>query len=575
MKKTLNINLNGRVFNIDEDAYRLLENYLNNLKNYFSKEEGGAEIEADIETRIGELFANKIDSGYGVIEIADVEKTIAQIGNPSDFDETAEEKSAYQSFNTTQTQNQQQSSQTKKRFFRDTDNKMLGGVCAGIAAYFGWDVTVVRVVVVLLTLFSRLSLVVAYLIVWLAAPEAHTAEQKLQMRGEPVNLENIGKTVAAQANNFAAQTNNAINQVQNRGCASTFLKVCLIILGIIVGMPILTVSIGIVIAAIAGVFGVGTGVLGGLLPWSPDTFLFVQHPSIATVGFSLLIGIPLVALLYWICQKLFHWEKVHTSIKVIWLIVWFASIIMLLFAGWKADWSKFKNGSDWNIGFGNFGFNTINGNGNITTQTLDLTQTLTSLDISGGLNINVKNDSTLSQTAKITTDANILQKIGMEFQNGNLILKNKNNATLHPSQNITLAINPKNLENIKVSDDVNLNFMQKLSVKNLKFRLHDASKLQISEIQADNLNFVVSDASNVNIAGQARFANYEVSDASKISNENLVTDSVRLAVTDASKVAVYAVKYIGGKVSGVSHASIKGNPARYELETESVSSIEK
>lgn len=85
MKKTLTINLGGIVYHIDDDAYRLLDNYLSNLKHYFRKQEGAEEIVDDIEMRIAELFAEKVTEGKQVITVSDVEEIIARVGKPEDF----------------------------------------------------------------------------------------------------------------------------------------------------------------------------------------------------------------------------------------------------------------------------------------------------------------------------------------------------------------------------------------------------------------------------------------------------------------------------------------------------------
>ncbi len=94
MKKTLTVNLGGTVFNIDDDAYRLLDNYLSNLKMHFRKEAGADEIVDDIERRISELFAEKLSAGSQVITIADVEEVIARMGKPEDMEAEGESASA-------------------------------------------------------------------------------------------------------------------------------------------------------------------------------------------------------------------------------------------------------------------------------------------------------------------------------------------------------------------------------------------------------------------------------------------------------------------------------------------------
>ncbi|MDR0796093.1 MAG: PspC domain-containing protein, partial [Tannerella sp.] len=141
MKKTLNVNLNGRVFTIDEDAYNLLDNYLNSLRSYFRKEEGASEIITDFEARIEELFREKTRLGYEVITLENVEEVIARVGKPADFeekDEQDEERAAAS-----------EPAKGKKRFYRNMDDKLIGGVCSGIAAYFGWNVVAIRILFII------------------------------------------------------------------------------------------------------------------------------------------------------------------------------------------------------------------------------------------------------------------------------------------------------------------------------------------------------------------------------------------------------------------------------------------
>ena len=137
MKKTFNINLGGIVFHIDEDAYELLDKYLSNLRIHFSKEEGGEEIVHDMELRISELFSERLNERNQVITLNDVEEIIAQMGKPEEFsEETTQDTSSYS----------ESKEKGVKRLFRDPDNKVLGGVCSGIAAYFGWDVIILRII---------------------------------------------------------------------------------------------------------------------------------------------------------------------------------------------------------------------------------------------------------------------------------------------------------------------------------------------------------------------------------------------------------------------------------------------
>ena len=180
MNKTININLSGIIYHLDEGAYENFNLYLNAIKDRLSHEEGGAEIVADIESRIAEIFSMRLSEGKRqVVTQEDVDFIISTLGRPEDFAEAAEETE------TTQTE-------AKRRFFRNPDETVIGGVCSGIAAYFNIDVVWIRVLFLVLLFFTGIGFI-TYIILWAAIPEARTTAQKLQMRGEPVNLGNIEK----------------------------------------------------------------------------------------------------------------------------------------------------------------------------------------------------------------------------------------------------------------------------------------------------------------------------------------------------------------------------------------------
>ena len=205
MKKTLTVNLGGTVFHIDEDAYRLLDNYLCNLRLHFRKQEGAEEIVNDIENRISELFAEKLSAGSQVITIADVEEVIARMGKPEDFGEDTEEEEPQK---TTGQTGAQQGATIRRRLYRNPDDKILGGVISGLAAYLNWDVTVLRLIMFVVLICGYGVLIPIYIICWLVIPEARTAAEKLNMRGEDITIENIGRTVTDGFERMANCVNN-------------------------------------------------------------------------------------------------------------------------------------------------------------------------------------------------------------------------------------------------------------------------------------------------------------------------------------------------------------------------------
>ena len=166
MKKTLTVNLGGTVFHIDEDAYQLLDKYLANLRIHFRKEEGSEEIMNDFEMRISELFNERVRLGYEVITIEHVEEVIKRMGKPEELFEGEEEKE-YKEEARTQAFQEEEIPRGPKKLMRDPDNRVLGGVAGGIAAYMGWDVTAVRLAMIILLFIPYAPIIILYLTIFL------------------------------------------------------------------------------------------------------------------------------------------------------------------------------------------------------------------------------------------------------------------------------------------------------------------------------------------------------------------------------------------------------------------------
>lgn len=255
MKKTLNINIGSRVFNIDEDAYDLLSRYLESIKKYFQKINIEDDVFQDIENRISEKF-NSILKNRESLNIDDINNIIKEMGTLDDF------KEAYNDFDTNDFNNQNNESKTtgkrkriyrntsdkviagvasglanyfsvdpiifrlifivslftgfgliayiifwigipandsgkineNKRLYRDGDNEILGGVAYGLGNYFGIDPAIIRVLFILSIFIGGFG-ILAYLILWVSIPEAKTVGEKMNMKGYPLTLENIEKFI--------------------------------------------------------------------------------------------------------------------------------------------------------------------------------------------------------------------------------------------------------------------------------------------------------------------------------------------------------------------------------------------
>ncbi len=357
MKKTLTINLGGTVYHIDDDAYRLLDNYLSNLKHYFRKQEGAEEIVNDIEMRIAELFAEKIAEGKQVITVSDVEEIIARVGKPEDFgiadDDTDSQKKTEQSASSAS--QSYTHTAAPRRLFRDPDNKLLGGVASGLAAYFGWDITLVRILMIIFVFVPYCPMIILYIIGWIVIPEAHTAAEKLSMRGEAVTIENIGKTVTDGFERVADGVNDYMNSGKPRtflqkvgdvfvSIAAVLFKIFLVAL-VIICCPVLfvlaVVLVALVFAAIAVAVS-GGALLYEMLPaisWAPIASISPMMTLLGTIAGVALIGIPLGAFLCTILRQLFHWSPMGTGLKWSLLILWILGaaimIINLSALGWR------------------------------------------------------------------------------------------------------------------------------------------------------------------------------------------------------------------------------------------------
>ena len=334
MKKTYNINLGGIVFHIDEDAYELLDKYLSNLRIHFSKEEGAEEIVHDMELRISELFSERLNEKNQVITLKDVEEIIAQMGKPEEFSEDA----------TQGTNEYIKEEKTPKRLFRDPDNKVIGGVCSGIAAYFGWDVTILRILLIILAFpifwngaFIIKGIILFYIIAWIIIPEATTATEKLSMKGMKVNVENIGKTVTdgfEKVNNYVKSDKpRSILHKIGEGIVTVmgFLAKALLVIAAICCTPVLfillVVCFSLLMAAI-GVIGSLPAFFYHAMPvidWSVVTSSPVPTTLLAVSGI-LVIGIPIVGFIHFLMSTFGGWKAMPFAARMTLLVLWLIAL---------------------------------------------------------------------------------------------------------------------------------------------------------------------------------------------------------------------------------------------------------
>ncbi|MCX2681442.1 PspC domain-containing protein [Galbibacter sp. EGI 63066] len=341
MNKTININLANTFFHIDEDAYKKLQGYLDAIKRSFTDSQGKAEIIADIEARIAELFTERIQNERQVITNKEVDEIIAIMGQPEDYlvdeeifeDEPKAKKTEFQ--------------KNHKQLYRDIDRKYIGGVCAGLSYYLGIDVLWVRLIFILITILSSGFGILIYILFWILVPEAVTTAQKIAMTGEPVNISNIEKKIREGLDDVTEKVKSVdydkMGESVKKSSKSVFDGLAGIVMFLVkvtakfIGIIILITSAAVLIGLFVSLFTAGTIDIFGAQPWREYIDTTVDTPVwlISILAFFA-IGIPFFFLFYLGMKILVNnLKSIGNTAKFTLLGVWLLSLIGLISFGIK------------------------------------------------------------------------------------------------------------------------------------------------------------------------------------------------------------------------------------------------
>ena len=335
MNKTVNINLGGMFFHIDEEAYQKLSRYFEAIKRSLTNSNGQDEIIKDIEMRIAELFAEKHSNGKQVISLRELDEVIAVMGQPEDYrldnEENEESKTNYT-----------YTSKGTKKLYRDKDGGMIGGVLAGLGHYFGIDKVWIRIFFLIL-FFAYGTGILAYIILWIVMPEAVTTSEKLEMTGEPVNISNIEKKVREEFDNVSEKFKNVNydamgNQVKTGAdkIASSAGKVFMAIFNVfakVLGVILILSALPVLVMLLIGIFTLGTSAFVEF-PWSD----FIQAGNFSDFPvwtFGLLVffavGIPFFYLMILGFKLLItNMKSLGNVVNYTLFALWIISLILLI-----------------------------------------------------------------------------------------------------------------------------------------------------------------------------------------------------------------------------------------------------
>ena len=357
MKKNITINLCGRLFQIDEDAYELLQQYIESLRQSFGHEEGCEEIVNDIEARIAELFAELKQQGIEAITIEHVKDIITRIGKPEELkgeEETNDSENGGHKYDSFQTAAQGikdsfRARTAGKRLYRNPNDKMVAGVLSGIATYTGSDVTWWRIGFLLLVLGSNfflapilhlfhlgfffhvnLAFILFYIVLAIVLPKAETPRQVLEMEGKDVTPQNLADVVIEDKEPVQ----------RRRGCLGSVFSVIFSILAAffvaiaaVVGV-VLLICLLLIIVSLVIIFTVPS--VGMTLPFDLERLdlpiLLDVQPWIVIVfivGLILALTIPLYAICHMLFSKAGKVQPMGVGQRILWIVLWVASLCCL------------------------------------------------------------------------------------------------------------------------------------------------------------------------------------------------------------------------------------------------------
>ena len=339
MKTTENISLGGLAFTIEADAYAELNKYIEEISGCFRNDPCGSEILEDIEVRISELLKEKCSEGT-VVSLAMVEDIKKRIGDPKELGEQETESSS-DTGHTEEPHRQATESFRDRRVYRDMDNRMLGGVCAGLGEYFNLDKVIFRV---LFLIFFVLGFIdgdqglfmisfVAYLILWIAIPAARTVEQKCEMRRKPINLEGF----KSKENRFEREVKEAVESPAGRTLGRILLTA--------VGIILLTIGMGGLFSLIfiPSVHEIAeAAMIAEMSPFDAEELLAVNLIRSNTFWWLIMgsMGIAFIGVIYGGIMLIFDFKRPTWKPGLVLFIMWIISFFVL--TAWiltqVADW---------------------------------------------------------------------------------------------------------------------------------------------------------------------------------------------------------------------------------------------
>ena len=331
MKKTININIKGNAFQIEEDAYAHLTRYLESIRKRIHDPKEAQEVIDDIEYRLAELFRSSCKTTADIITEEMVQEVIKVMGEPSDI--TGEEE----------TVNDQQSAASdsstyapysfSRKLYRDPDDRILGGVCGGLGHYFGLSPIIFRILFIAL-IFTGITPLI-YIAFWIAMPVAITVSQRMEMMGpSPAH----SKTNTSYKNDMSYKYQQNIYSKKNHDPAKQLVRIFAVIFGVIIAISSFIVLTLLTLAVFFYPhFFSDTDFPYNFIHELPAHIIDMSDFMMLTIGSLIVVGIPLLVLFYLGISLIFNIKKGHGWIGVIAFLIWLGGILILVYIGVKTS----------------------------------------------------------------------------------------------------------------------------------------------------------------------------------------------------------------------------------------------
>ncbi|MDR3651378.1 MAG: DUF2807 domain-containing protein [Paludibacter sp.] len=543
MKKTLTVNLNNIVFHIDDDAYEMLHTYLSEIADHFQLDDERKEIMNDIEARIAELFNEKLQKNKNVVNLADVQEIIEIMGKPSQYADEDET-------DTKTPPKQDKKQQKSRRFYRDPENAILGGIAGGLAAYFNIDVTWIRIILILLVFLGVGFIIPIYIVVWFVAPAALTASQRLEMQGEDVTVESI-KTEVNNVKNYmeSEKFKQSASSVGKRlgEVLIWFSKIFFGFIGAVLGI-VGFVIIGVLILVLFFLIFEPTVING----FAPDLFtnwsvITPEKMVMLIISLILVVGCPIFLLIYWAVRIISGRHNTPRTASWVVLILWLAGLFMFYSVGANSLIHFHNNGHPFSINWSddNKPFN----------DEVRKCEPFHAIDISGNFELNIVKDSV--QKITVSSPDDFMSKVVTKVENGVLHIYSDEFLL---NRTLKVTISADSLTSIEAKGACKIETDSLLVAHDFSLQLLGASEAKLNMKVSNLLSLDVKGASKVDLAGACKVIKVNGLGASDIDATNLIAENAEVYVAGASHAKLFATKTIIAEAYGASEINCKGNP---------------